>query len=771
MRPHLYRLATALGLGGTVSNQLWGVEVQLEGTEEQLRGFLDRFVAELPPRAALWSVQQRELTPQGEHGFRILSSQAQGATSAVVLPDLATCDACHQDVKEPSNRRHRYAFTNCTDCGPRYSIVRRLPYDRPNTTMSGFALCPDCRGEYESPDDRRFHAQPNACPRCGPKLWFETLSGERLGDGDAALTEAVSLLRSGAILACKGLGGFHLMVDARSEAATVRLRARKRRWEKAMAVMVADLEQARALAHLDAQEERALTSAIAPLLLVRRREEDGLAPSVAPGHPRIGLMLAYSPLHRLLLDAMGSPVVATSGNLTDEPICVDNDEARRRLASIADAFLLHDRPIERPVDDSVALLRDGALCVLRRARGLAPMPLHLPEAQPSVLALGAHLKNSLCLTQDNLGFVSQHIGDLDSVEARLYERRVVEDFLELFAATPERIAHDLHADYASTQLAHALIDAQGSAPAPPRLASARLVPVQHHHAHLVSCLADNGTLSPALGVIWDGAGDGGDGTVWGGEFLYGHHRGALRVGHLLPFRLLGGDAAARDPRRAAASLWLSAGLPWQDFPLLAQLTSGEVRQWPQLHERGVRSPVTTSAGRLFDGLSALLGLCISTSYEGQAAMALEHAADSEGELELRLSLCRGTPFDARDASAVPEPHADGHLESLPRPWQLDWRPLLPALHEAHRSGLSRGQLARALHRALASGIAELCGSLGARRIALSGGCFVNELLLGFTRDGLQAAGMTVLTHRQLPAGDGGLCVGQALIAARAGETQ
>jgi hydrogenase maturation protein HypF len=769
MRPHLYRLATSLKLDGEVSNHPWGVEVEIEGDHQTTELFVERLQAELPARAALWSLEQQELALRPQSGFKIDTSSGSGPVTAVVLADLATCDACCRDITDSASRRYHYAFTNCTDCGPRYSILRRLPYDRPNTTMAGFVLCKDCQAEYDSPDNRRFHAQPNACPHCGPHLWYEQQPGLAVASDDAALDHTAARLRAGDIVACKGLGGFHLMVDACSEVAVSRLRQRKHRWQKPLALMVRGIEEARAIALLTPEEETHLLSAVAPLLLVRRREHDGLAPSVAPGHPRIGVMLAYSPLHRLLLERFTGPIVATSGNLSDEPICIDNEEARTRLASLTDGWLLHDRPIERPVDDSVAVVSGELLRVMRRARGLAPMPLRLSEAMPTVLALGGHLKNALCLTRDNLAFVSQHIGDLDSVQARLYQRRVTADLLDLYAAAPTIIAHDLHSDYASTSLARELIGAASDGRLADgltgRLPDSVLRPVQHHHAHLAACLADAGSLEPALGVIWDGAGAGGDGTVWGGEFLFGNHQSVLRVGHLLPFRLLGGDAAARDPRRCAAALWLGAGLDWSHFPLREQLTDLEYQQWPILQLSGLQSPLTTSAGRLFDGLAALLGLATRITYEGQAAIALEHAASTTGEGHYCVRiLCAQPAALIAEAEQLQVPEPDGRVRSAASPMTLDWRPLLRQVVEDHAHQRDSSLIAADIHRALADAISEFTERLGARRVALTGGCFANLLLRELTEHKLQQRGCEVLTHRQLPPGDGCLAVGQALVA-------
>ena len=675
-RPFVYRLAAELGLHGWVINDTEGVFIEVEGAEATLARFLDRLPAETPPRAIVQSLSSTWLPPVGYAQFEIRHSDSAGAKTALILPDVATCPDCLGELLDPDDRRYRYPFTNCTNCGPRFSIIEALPYDRPNTTMRRFTMCPACQAEYDSPLDRRFHAQPNACPVCGPRL---TLFGRKTNDerpkSDAQTSSvlrpssfvimsgritkpcvrAAGLIRAGKILAVKGLGGFHLMVDARNGAAVNRLRERKHRHEKPFAVMAPDLAQANLLCDVSTEAAALLTSAEAPIVLLEKRagarsQESGVrdqesedrrqetagdkssvsdppssfvfrrsssvADEVAPDNPYLGVMLPYTPLHHLLLAELGFPVVATSGNLTDEPICTDEGDAFQRLGHIADAFLVHDRPIARHVDDSVAWIMRGVPRLLRRARGYAPLPVLLRDEAPTILAVGAHLKNTVALSVGRQVFISQHIGDLETPEAMAAFERVIADFLQMYEATPVAIAHDLHPEYLSSKWARE----DGETTKRRRtndesgvfvLRPSSLVAVQHHHAHLAACLAENGTDGPALGVTWDGTGYGTDGTIWGGEFLLGDASGFTRVAHLRPFRLLGGDAAVYEPKRVALALLFElygdAALEMDDLAAVRAFSVSERHLLSRMLARGVNAPVTTSAGRLFDGVAALIG--------------------------------------------------------------------------------------------------------------------------------------------------------------------
>ena len=774
-RPFVYRLATELHLTGWVINDSRGVQIEVDGDPARLAEFERRAIAEAPDHARITAVDAGWLEPAGYTRFEIRHSDGQGAKTVLVLPDLATCPACLADVLDPANRRHGYPFTNCTDCGPRFTIVEALPYDRPNTTMRGFALCPACRAEYEDPRDRRFHAQPNACPVCGPQLTLVDLTQRRqdakhLPEADALhtahftthnsqlspsladargsddLAHVAGLLHAGAIVAVKGLGGFLLMVDARNETAVRRLRDRKLRPDKPFAVMVRDLAQARTICYVPPDAATLLTSAQAPIVLLRRRADAPLAAAVAPGNPNLGVMLPYTPLHHLLLAAVAFPLVATSGNLSDEPICIDNDEAQARLGHIADAFLLHDRPIARHVDDSVLWLVDGQPQLLRRARGYAPLPVQLPQAAPTILAVGAHLKNTVALSVERQVFISQHIGDLESAESLAAFERVIADFLRLYAATSAAIAHDLHPDYLSTKWAVEQL-AAGSGQQAER--GMRAVAVQHHHAHLAACLADNGATGPALGIIWDGTGYGPDGTIWGGEFLLGDAAGYRRVAHLRPFQLPGGDAAVREPRRVAlALLWAllgDAALGRENLAPIRDFAPHERRLLAQMLGRGVNAPTTTSAGRLFDGVAALLGLHQTVSFEGQAAMALEFAVAPGVE--------DAYPFPLMPTGAA-EPA-----------YHLDWQPLLAAVLDDLKRGADRGIMAARFHNAAVAGMMVVAQAVGEPVVALSGGCFQNRHLTEQAAARLRQAGFTVLLHRQVPPNDGGISLGQVAVAA------
>jgi hydrogenase maturation protein HypF len=763
-RPLVYRLATELQLRGWVINDSQGVVIELEGNATGLEGFQQRVESEPPPRAIIEAVRETWLRPEGFTDFRIRHSERAGLMQAVVLPDVATCPHCLTDIRNSVDHRHRYPFTNCTDCGPRFTIVEALPYDRPNTTMRRFDMCDECLREYEDPADRRFHAQPNACPACGPQLQLMDGDGRPRAVGDEALRLASSSLGRGQILALKGLGGFHLMVDARDGEAVGRLRERKTRWEKPLAIMVSDLDAVRELCEVEPHAAALLTSFEAPIVLLRRLQGCLIADEVAPANPNLGVMLPYTPLHHLLLGELGFPVVATSGNLSDEPICIENEEARARLGGIADLYLVHDRPIARHADDSVVFLVAGAPQPIRRARGYAPLPIILRanrDAPPSILAVGAHLKNTVALSVGNRVFLSQHIGDMETPQAVRVFERVIRDFLEIYEASPAALARDLHPDYASTRWIEEIAggstgESEGAAPAEESWARAlRGLPriaVQHHHAHLAACLADNDVEARALGVVWDGTGYGPDGTVWGGEFLLGDAAAFDRVARFRPFRLLGGEAAVREPRRVAlAVLADSVGeSTWeeQESAPVATLTGAERTLFSRMLETGFNSPMTTSAGRLFDAVASLLDLHQRVSFEAQAAMQLEFVADP----------------DVRDAYPVEVAESAESAASSPD-LVVDWRPTVRAVFEDSRHGTEPGIVSARFHNALAGAVVEVARLVGEPTVALSGGCFQNRLLTERAREGLTGAGFSVLIHRRVPANDGGVSLGQVAVAA------
>ncbi len=762
-RPHVHRLATGLGLAGHVGNDTEGVFAEVEGSVQSLDEFLARLVAEAPGPARIDRLDHERLAATGEPGFAIVASRGHARTLArartFVSPDIATCDDCLSELFDPADRRARYPFINCTNCGPRFTITLRLPYDRPHTTMRGFALCDACAGEYHDPTDRRFHAQPVACARCGPRLWFEA-DGATVENSDAALAAAQAALARGEIVAIKGLGGYHLACDARADAAVERLRVRKQRVEKPFAVMVRDLDRAATLAELDEAECRLLTSAQRPIVLVRRRRNAPLSALVAPGNPRVGLLLPYTPLHHLLFAPVpgtgtgtapsGAPVpdalVMTSGNLTDEPICFDDVDARTRLGALADAWLVHDRPIHVPCDDSVLQVdpETGEELPLRRSRGYAPLPVRLPFAAPPTLAVGGELKNTFCLAAGRDAFMSQHIGDMGSLETWSAFERSTGQIAGLYGIDAELVAADAHPGYQTRRWAEAACDDAGSSPI-------ALAEVQHHHAHVASVMAEHGVPleQRVIGVAFDGTGYGDDGTIWGGEILVAAYRDAERVGSLAAVPLPGGDSAIRRPYRVAlAHLW-AAGIEWaDDLAPVGALGPGERTMMERQLSRGVGCVPTSSMGRLFDAVSSLLGLCHHAGYEAQAAMQLQWAAEAALE---------------RDADAVPR----YRFEVTDR--ELRPAPVLQALIADRRAGVRTGAMAAGFHAAVARAVVDAAASVhaetGLETVALSGGVFQNTLLLGLVRRQLVARGFTVLTHRQLPPNDGGIALGQAAVAA------
>lgn len=741
-RPCVYRLATGLGLAGWVSNGAQGVWIELEGPQAQLDAFLARLAAEPPPRASIQSRELWQLDPIGYQGFTIRASDTGGAKTALVLPDIAPCADCLRELRDPNDRRYRYPFINCTNCGPRYSIVLALPYDRAATTMCRFALCPRCRAEYEHPLDRRFHAQPNACPNCGPHLELWDSTGAVLATHDAALLAAADAIRAGQIVALKGVGGFQLIVDAGNEVAVRRLRARKHREAKPFALVYPALEEVEADCLVSPQEARLLCGPEAPIMLLRRRA-DGcgrIAEAVAPGNPCLGVMLPATPLHHLLLAELDFPVVATSGNRAEEPICTDEHVALTTLAGIADLFLVHNRPIARHVDDSVARVALGRELLLRRSRGYAPLPLPLGQAAPTAptLAVGAQQKSAVALVVAGNAFVSQHIGDLGTASAQRAFERAVADLGALYAVEPAMIVHDLHPDYSSTRWARAAARARPT----------QLLAVQHHYAHILSCMAENELAPPLLGVAWDGTGYGGDGTVWGGEFLRVDADGWERVAHLRQFRLPGGEAAVREPRRVALSLLhqLEAERLLDGAPASRRLafTPEERRVLRAMLGRELNAPLTSSAGRLFDGVAALLGLRQIAQFEGQAAMELEWAIG---------------PAPTDEAY----PHS---IDTRASPMVVDWAPTLLALLEDLERGVQPGVMAARFHNALVEMIVAVARRSGQERVALSGGCFQNMYLLERTVVRLRQAGFQVAWQQRVPPNDGGIALGQIVAAAR-----
>ena len=738
-RPFVHAVATRLELAGFVGNDGRGVFIEIEGDDERVGEFLRLLEAEPPPLAVIERVTADTVAPVGEGRFTIVASRSGGEHSALVSPDTATCDECLEELWDPAGRRHRYPFTNCTNCGPRFTIVRGVPYDRPLTTMAPFEMCDRCAAEYHDPADRRFHAQPVCCPACGPQLVLTDGSRRPLA-GEDPLAGAVARLRDGLVVAVKGLGGYHLAVRADDEVAVARLRARKHREEKPFAVMVADLEAARALCTVGPAEAALLDGPRRPIVLAPKREGLALAGSVAPGNRALGLMLPYTPLHHLLARDLGVPFVLTSGNLSDEPIASADDDAFARLAAIADCFLLHDRAIHIRTDDSVARSFRGRIFLVRRSRGFAPEPVLLPWGFPRpVLATGAELKSTFCVARDRRAFVSHHIGDLENYETYRSFRDGIDHFCRLFEVEPEVVVHDLHPEYLSTKHAHDLAGLEDG--------GVELTGVQHHHAHIASCLADNGEEGPVIGVAFDGLGFGPDGTIWGGEILVADLAGFERVAHLAPVPMPGGAAAIREPWRMAAAYLDAAfeGAVPEGLPVLER----QLERWPgvvSLARAGVSAPLTSSAGRLFDAVAALLGVRDTVSYEGQAAIELEQLADPA------------------ERGAYPLAVERGGSEAL----QLSGGSLLRAAVADQSAGVPTSVIAARFHNGLAAGVVTVCGRLrderGLGTVALSGGVFQNLLLLERCVSGLERAGFRTLLHGRVPPNDGGISLGQAAVA-------
>ncbi|MFF0371901.1 carbamoyltransferase HypF [Micromonospora sp. NPDC005087] len=730
-RPFVHALATEYDLAGFVGNDTAGVFVEVEGDGERLAAFVADLSRRAPTLAEVERLTTEPVPPTGRPGFAIVSSVTGAGRDALISPDTATCPDCLAELADPADRRHGYPFTNCTNCGPRFTIVEDVPYDRRTTTMAGFPLCVECTVEYADPANRRFHAEPVCCPACGPALRFVTADGAPV-PGDP-LNTAVRWLRDGRIVAVKGLGGYHLATRADDDRVVTALRARKHREEKPFAVMAADLPTARTLVDVAPAAEAVLTSARRPVVLLPRRADAPVAGSVAPGNRELGVLLSYTPLHQLLLGRLGMPIVLTSGNVSDEPIAHRDDDARRRLAPIADGFLVHDRRIHVRTDDSVVRVFRGRELPVRRSRGYVPAPITLPwRFDRPVLACGAELKNTFCVAKGRRAFVSHHIGDLENYETLRAFTDGIAHFTRLFDVRPAVVAHDLHPEYLSTKYALRRDDVE-------------LLGVQHHHAHIASCLADNGDPGPVIGVAFDGLGYGPDGTLWGGELFVADLTGFERVGHLGALPMPGGAAAVREPwRMAAAYLDEIYGDAVPELPVLRR----HERQWPAvvaLARTGTNSPRTSSAGRLFDAVSALLGLHDRVTYEGQAAIALEQRAhrDERG----------GYPVEAGG----------------PVPLLEAGRGLVRCVVDDLLAGVDPGRIAARFHHGLADAVVRSAGAVrentGLTTVALSGGVFQNVLLLDLVVSGLERDGFRVLVHSRVPPNDGGISLGQAVLAA------
>jgi hydrogenase maturation protein HypF len=722
-RPFVFRLATELGLKGWVINDSSGVEIEVEGEEHVLQTFLIRLNAEKPPLAHIYSQEVEYLEDKGYENFEIRESKEKGKKEVLVLPDIATCDECLKELFNPQDRRYMYPFINCTNCGPRFTIIEKLPYDRPNTSMKVFPMCEDCFMEYKDPTNRRFHAQPNACHICGPWVSLYSSDGKLLAERDDAINLLIKALRDGLIVAVKGIGGFHLMCDATKEASVKLLRDRKRRLEKPFAVMFKDIKQVSVYAEPTELEKALLLSPERPIVLIKKQKE--LAPSIAPGLKRVGAFLPYSPLHHIILKALDFPLVATSGNLSDEPIVKDNEEALRKLSLFADMILIHNRDIRRRCDDSVFKVVGGIPQPIRRSRGYAPLPVKLPFKLPKkTLAVGGMLKNTFAIGFDDTVILSQHVGDVENLETQRNFESMVFDLMKLYEFKPEVVVCDLHPRYETTRWAEYFSHKE----------NIPLIKVQHHYAHILSCMAERGIKGKVLGIAWDGTGYGDDGTLWGGEFMLCDYQGYERIFYMKPFRLIGGEKAVKEPRRVALSLLFELyekdvfDIP---LPTVRSFKKSELTTLYTAWSKGINSPYSSSVGRLFDAVASLLNIRQTLSYEGQAAMMLEDLYD---------------------------PYVKDHYPYLIEEKHIDWKPTVLAIIEDREKEKIPSRFINTLARICL----DVSIRLDVEQVCLSGGVMQNDPLVSKIKELLSDRGFKVYTHQKVPANDGGLCLGQVV---------
>ena len=743
-RPFVYRLATEEHLAGLIRNDTDGVIIELEGTPARIQLFLTRLQSETPPLARIDSVEVYDLEAIGETSFRIVASEVLGKVSTGIPADAATCVDCLRELLDAADRRYRYPFLNCTNCGPRFTITRRIPYDRPQTSMAMFPMCSACQAEYDDPLNRRFHAQPNACAICGPHVWLELSNGTPIESADP-ITETIGRLYRGEVMAIKGIGGFHLAIDATNESAVMRLRERKHRYGKPLAIMVGDINTARVLCEITAEEETLLTTPARPIVLLHARPHNGIAPSVAPGIPWLGVFLPYAPLqHLFFADPRIKALVMTSANLSEEPIAIDNAEARTRLGNIADAFLMHNREILQRCDDSVAAIVDGAPQLIRRARGYVPVAVPLPIESPPLLAVGGHLKNVFALARGKFAYQSQHLGDLENLTGLQFFEESLAHLVHTFEIEPQVVAHDLHPGYLSTSWAKGWAAQR----------KLELIGVQHHHAHIAACMAEHGFEEPVIGLSLDGTGYGTDGRIWGGEVLICSLDRFDRFAHLDYTPIPGGEAAIHEPWRMAFAHLKAAGFSEREA---AALTGASERDSPLLQrmiERNINSPLTSSLGRLFDAAAAVILSRRKVDYDAQAAIELEGIAVNEADRTPRPEF-------------VPELSACGRIDSGSLVLRLE--NLWHAIVEDLRRGVSKPQVAAQFHAGIAESFIRAAVSArertGISMVAMSGGCVHNRRLTRLLRSGLEESGFKVFQHRQVSPGDGGLSYGQAAVAA------
>jgi len=729
-RPFVYRLATELNLKGWINNSTQGVFIDAEGDESNVISFIERLKSDKPAISRIQSFEHTYTDVNGFDKFEIVESKSSGAKTALVLPDIATCPDCLEEIFNPVNRRYLYPFTNCTNCGPRFSIIKSLPYDRKNTTMAEFEMCEDCKAEYTNPLDRRFHAEPTACPKCGPQVSLWNEKGTAITEKNDAILKTAELIKQGKIVALKGIGGFQLLVDANNDNAVKELRTRKHRSEKPFALMFPDLDSVRVVCNVSEQEEALLKSIEAPIILLKRktRSVKSISDEVAAGNPYLGVMLPYSPLHHILMSYLNIPIVATSGNISEEPICIDEKSALEKLNGIADFYLVHDRKILRHVDDSIVRISAGNEYLIRRARGYAPMPIQIAGADESVLAAGAHLKNTIAVNKGTNVFISQHIGDLENEEAVNAFERVIDDLESFYEINPKAVVCDLHPDYISTKYAKSI--------------GKKVHQVQHHYAHVLSCMAENEITGNVLGVSWDGTGYGTDGTIWGSEFLISDGAEFKRFAHLKSFVLPGGEKAIEQVWRLGFALLYNVygdkALGMNDIALIKNHKPGELNLIKQLIDKGINSPVTTSMGRLFDAVTAIIGIKMEANFEAQAAMELEFAANDIDTNELY-------EFDIvkEDESYI-----------------IDWKRIVEGVIFDLRSGISNGLISAKFHNTLAEIIIDIAKLAGEKKVVLTGGCFLNKYLHERSINRLKEEKFKVYWHTKVPAGDGGISLGQ-----------
>lgn len=735
-RPFIYKIAKNSNLNGFVLNNSLGVFIEAEGDETVLKDFLNRIENEKPTLAIITSLEYSFLDPVGYTKFEIRKSEENNEVSAFILPDFAVCNDCLNEMYDPKDRRYLYPFINCTNCGPRFSIIESLPYDRPNTSMKTFEMCNECRKEYEDPMNRRFHAQPTACHDCGPQLSLLNEFGKTISHKQTSLVQSINLIRDGKIIALKGLGGFQLIADATNDDAIKELRRRKHREEKPFALMFPDLDSIKNVCEVSEAEERVLTSPESPIVLLKRNSEienpkSKISSHVAPNNLYLGVMLPYTPLHHILMKELIIPIVATSANLSEEPICIDEKEALERLKEIADFYLVHDRPIVRHVDDSIVRILKDREMVMRRARGYAPLPIQLSERQnklsnKTILAVGGHLKNSIALRlKDNI-FISQHIGDLSTEEANKTFRKVIVDFKTLYDVTPDKIINDMHPEYISTKHANSMLGNVSS--------------VQHHYAHIAACRLENQIDGDAIGVSWDGTGYGLDGTIWGGEFFLSDDNSYKHIGQFKQFLLPGGEVAVKEPRRSLAGMLFEISgenfdEEYEDI-LSAHFSSNEIPLIKSMLIKNINSPKTSSAGRLFDGVSALLNICSKSSYEGQAAMMLEFAADSNENGCYSFEIINGEKLI------------------------INWHSTIKEIITDTRNNIESSKIAAKFQNTLSAIILNVVEKIQTEKVILSGGCFQNVYLTERSIDLLQSKGFKVYWHQRVPPNDGGLSLGQ-----------